>query len=239
MEIAKFQQSGLPANPDELLGGLENVNQSLKAASGGLPFLRLLTDGVFVYGADNTEVQDGSNWAANPYTLQHGFACWDSDNSALLDEVMVAMNQPKPAVTDLPDLGFAWRPQVALQLQCLNGDDEGVTVLYKGTSLGLQNAVKELTAKIIGQIKSEEPFVPVLELMSDHYTHKKHGRTYTPALEIVEWISMDGQPAEEAEAPDDEPLEPVAGATKKKAAAKKAPKKKATTRRRRAAVAPE
>lgn len=196
--INKFAAGGLPMGPNDLLGGLENVNMSLKS-SGGSPFLRLLTDGIFVYGADNTEVEEGSNWAVNPYTIQHGFACWDSDKSVLLDEVMVPMSSTKPLLSDLPDLGHDWRPQVSVQLQCVSGEDEGVVVLYKGTSKGQSDAIKALTSAIISQIKNAEPFVPVVTLDSTHYSHKKHGRTYTPVIEVVAWSDMEGVVAEPAE----------------------------------------
>jgi len=250
----------LPANASELLGALENVNTSLKAA-GGLDFLRLLSDGMFVYGADNTEVEEGSIWAANPYTIQHGFACWEDKPKGqganqLLDEVMVAMNVPKPIVSELPDLGYPWAAQVSVQLQCLSGEDEGEVVLYKGTSLGLSNVIKELSGAIIGQLKSgeDELIVPCVTLESDHYDHKQYGRTYFPVLAIQHWTDMDGATASgeedgedpEPEAPENEiedespkkkpPVKAVAGdePAKKTAKAKKEPAP-ATRRRRRAA----
>lgn len=206
--LKKNTGGGLPANPSELLGALENVNRSIKS-SGGLPFLRLLTDGEFVFGQDNTEVEEGSLWAANPYTVQHGYACWDSDKSVLLDEIMLPMTEPKPLLSSLPDLGHDWKPQTSVQLQCLNGEDEGVVVLYKGTSKGLNDAIKALTGEIIAQIKSgEEAFVPVVTLESSHYTHKKHGRTYFPVIGVDHWVDMEGIAAEgeQPEEPEDEEL---------------------------------
>ena len=38
-------------------------------AGGGKPLLRLLRDGIWVYGQENIEVQEGSHWAVNPMQL--------------------------------------------------------------------------------------------------------------------------------------------------------------------------
>ena len=35
----------------------------------------------------------------------------------------------------------------------------------------------------------------------DHYAHKSYGKIYTPVFEVIEWISMDGEPEVAAEAP--------------------------------------
>jgi hypothetical protein len=39
--------------------------------------------------------------------------------------------------------------------------------------------------------------VPIVRLKKDHYAHKSYGKIYTPVFEIVEWVGMDGAPAEE------------------------------------------
>ena len=188
---------GVPANPEDLLGGLQNIKKSLK--SGNMPYLRLLKDGVFVYGSENSEVEPGSLWALNPYSLMHGFACWNSDENTLIDEVMVPMNEQLPLLSSLPDTGHDWRRQASATLQCVSGEDQGLSVEYKGTSKGLSDAVTNIAGAIIEQVKAGEPFVPVVALESDHYMHKKWGRTYTPALNIDHWVDMDGLEAVETE----------------------------------------
>ena len=54
----------------------------------------------------------------------HGFACWG--DGELLDERMVPFTQEPPARGELPDLGWEWNQQVAMQLQCISGEDDGV-----------------------------------------------------------------------------------------------------------------
>jgi hypothetical protein len=43
--------------------------------------------------------------------------------------------------------------------------------------------------------------VAVVRLRKDHYAHKSYGKIYTPVFEVIEWISMDGEPEPVVEAP--------------------------------------
>lgn len=206
-DLVKFA-GGLPANPEDLEAGLKNVAQSIQGSSGGVPFLRLLKSGVYAYGAENIEPEEGSEWAINPYSLMHGFACWG--DGELLDERMVPFTQAPPNRAELPDYGHEWDQQVAMHMQCMNGEDEGTTVLYKGTSTGLRNAVKELINQLIVQLQKDKTHcVPVVELEVDSYVHKKYGEIFTPQLNIVRWISIEGADAAageiEDQSDDDEP----------------------------------
>lgn len=206
-ELVKFGGSALPANPQDLVKGLQNVNQSLQGSSGGMPFLRLLKSGVFAYGAENIEPEQNSAWAINPYSLHHGFACWG--DGELLDERMVPFNQQPPLRGELPDYGHEWNQQVSMLLQCMDGEDTGTTVLYKGTSTGLRNAVKKLIDEIIAQAQVDQAhIVPVVELECDSYNHKKYGEIFFPVLDVTQWISIDdGAAAEAAAAADPEAVE--------------------------------
>ena len=182
--------AGLPVKPEDLLNGLQNVSTSLSTTNTGTPLLRLLKSGVFVYGPENIELQTASEWAINPHSLQHGFACWA--DSELLGEVMVPFNQPLPLRSELADYGADWKQQVAIQLQCLTGDDKGTTILYKGTSVGLCNAVKEMVHQLLEQLAHDKVnYVPVARMEVDSYTHKKWGEVFVPVIDIVRWISMD------------------------------------------------
>lgn len=201
-EVAKFTGGGLPANPEDLETGLKNVQQSIQASTGGVPFLRLSRAGFFIYGAENTEVEEGSEWAINPYSIMHGFACWAPGE--LLDERMVPFTEPPPNKAELPDLGQSWDQQIAMVMQCMNGEDEGTLVLYKGTSTGLRNASKELIGALIAQLqKDKQNIVPVVELEADSYKHKEYGQIFYPILTIKSWMNMEGV-AEASPAPDDD-----------------------------------
>lgn len=195
--IIKFGD-GLPvaqATTEDLVKGLQNVGQTIQGSSGGMPFLRLLKSGLFAYGAEKIEPEQGSQWAINPYSLQHGFACWG--DGELLDERMVPFNQTPPVKGELPDYGQTWDQQVSMQLQCMSGEDTGTTVLYKGTSTGLRNATKKLIDEIISQAQLDAShIVPVVELEVDSYEHKKYGEIFVPILDVLEWLNInDGQAA--------------------------------------------
>jgi hypothetical protein len=198
-DIVKFGGSNLPTNPADLLQGLQHISAGLTGRSGGMPILRLLKHGVFAYGQEDIEPQEGSEWAINPHSIHHGFACWG--DGELLGEAMVPLNQPPPNASDLQDYGEPWSPQISFQLQCLNGEDTGVTVLYKGTSIGFRNAAKSIIDQIVLQVQHEPAkYVPVISLELGHYHHKKHGKTFFPVLDVVRWISIDGDKGDDGKA---------------------------------------
>lgn len=194
--LVKFPGGGLPASTDDLAKGLQNVSSNMGPNVGGTPFLRLGKDGIWIYGQEDIEVEEGSLWAINPYSMQHGWAAWG--DGELLGEVMVPMTQTPPPRNELQDFGVDWRTQLGLILQCVSGDDTGQTVYYKSTSLGMQNAVRELNNDIMAQLQKDKVnIVPVVTLESDSYKHKDWGRVYTPVLEIDHWVSMEsGETAE-------------------------------------------
>ena len=196
-EVAPFA-GGVPANPEDLESGLQNVQSTLRGSAGGLPFFRLMKSGVYVYGAEDIEMEQGSHWAINPYSLMHGFACWGQGE--MLDEQMVPFNQPPPNKASLPDLGFPWEQQVAMQIMCLDGEDAGETALYKGTSTGLRNATKELINQLIAQLQSDKVnIVPVVRFESEWYKHKEYGQIYYPVFDLTQFIPMDDPTLQAAE----------------------------------------
>lgn len=217
-ELVKFA-GGIPVNPEDLEKGLQNVQSSIQGGSGGMPFLRLLKAGFFVYGAENIEVEPGSEWGINPYSIMHGFACWGTGE--LLDERMVPFTLPPPIKGELPELGQPWQQQVAMHLQCVSGEDTGMSVLYKGTSTGLRNASKELINQMLTQLQTDKVhIVPVVELEVDSYQHKDYGQIFIPILTVKSWTSMEGAEAASeitaesaaAPAPDGEATEPETAA---------------------------
>lgn len=198
--VVKFT-GGVPATSDDLIKSLQNVQSTMVTSTGGLPFFRLLKTGHYAYGVENLEPEEDSEWAIHPASLMHGYACWG--DGELLDERMVPANQAKPARSELPEYGQPWSDQVALMLQCLNGEDTGVQVLYKGTSLGLRNAVKDLIGKMITQIKADpDNVVPVIELEVDSYQHKSYGEIFTPQFNLLRWISWAGESADTSDESD-------------------------------------
>ena len=56
----------------------------------------------------------------------------------------MSVSQPMPDVTELPDTGFEWQEQWAVNMKCINGADAGTEVVYKPTTVGGVQAVAEL-----------------------------------------------------------------------------------------------
>jgi hypothetical protein len=116
---------------------------------------------------------------------------------------MVSMGeQPMPTLDDVgPAPGQPWQEQRACQMQCVAGDDDGETVAYKGTALGLLDAFDSFVPLIASRMTAGEDFVPVVQLGRTSYQHKNKswGRIYKPVLTIVRWVGMDNASSEEPE----------------------------------------
>lgn len=209
---------------------LQNVQTSI-VSIGGDYLMRMLKDGVWVYGAENIEVEKNSEWAVNPLSVMHGWVAWTDykkKKNEILAEVMVPCSQPLPAYDSLREVKddqgevCEYSQQIAFQLQCLTGEDTGEQVRYKATSLGGMNASKELLGAIVEQLdKDMENPVPVIVLGSDSYNHKTYGKTYVPVFEIVDWVPLDAaikppmeDPKEEPDADVKQPETQAAGASR-------------------------
>ena len=199
--IVKFNTAGLPA-----VSTLSTALRALETVGGpsGVTILKMDKTGHWVFGADQTEVQDDATWAVNPFSFVHGFIAWG--NGEVLGEKMVPVSQPLPELDAAPpNATKGWEPQIGMSLKCLAGEDAGLEARFSATSVGGRRAVQTLAVAIAAQVEKDQTKpVPVVKLKKDHYVHKQYGRIYTPIFEVVEWVSMDGEGAEEpaaAEAP--------------------------------------
>ena len=166
----------------------------------GTAILKMDRTGHWVFGADQTEVEEGSKWAVNPFSFVHGWIAWGVGE--VLGEMMTSVSNPMPEETEAPrgaDKG--WEKQVGFSLQCISGADKGLSVRYVATSVGGKKGVAAIAAALAAQVEKDQTKpVPVVLLKEEHYQHKSYGRIYTPVFEVQEWISLDG-PTEEAPAP--------------------------------------
>ena len=196
MNEVATQQGGAVAAFGQLKAGLSNVKATLPTP-GNIPIMRMGRDGYWIYGPDNIEDDEGAEWAFSPMSLQHGFVCFDSDNSAgngkFLGEVLVSMFEPLPDKSKLQQTGFPWQDCINIAMHCVSGTDKGTDAVYKPSSYGGLQAARELIDAIIARVDAgEKAIVPVCVLESDHYQHKTWGKTYTPVLRIVRWVDMEG-----------------------------------------------
>lgn len=212
--ITAFAKAGLPA-VTSLSTALRNIEVDVGPA--GTAILKMDKTGHWVFGADQTEAEEGSKWAVNPFSFVHGFIAWG--DGEVLGEKMVSVSQPLPELEPAPPQSKkGWETQVGMSLKCISGEDAGLEARYSTTSVGGKRAVQTLAAAIAAQVeKDQSKPVPVVQLKKEHYQHKSYGRIYTPVFEIVEWVSMDGEATSEPEGGDDTPP-PAASARRRRAA---------------------
>jgi hypothetical protein len=192
-----FALANLPS-VSTLTTALRTLEQDVGAA--GTAIIKMDKTGHWVYGADQTEVDDESTWAVNPFSFVHGFIAWG--DGEVLGEKMVSVTQPLPELESAPpNAKKGWEQQVGMMIKCVTGEDKGLEARYTVTSVGGKRAIQALGVAIAEQIeKDQSKPVPVVKLKKDHYQHKSYGRIYTPVFEILEWVSMDGETEAEPEA---------------------------------------
>lgn len=196
--LVTFSQANLPS-----VASLSTALRALEKDVGpGIVILKMDKTGHWVFGADQTEIEDGSTWAVNPFSFVHGYIAWG--DGEVLGEKMVPVTQPLPELDAAPPSAKkGWESQVGMSLKCLTGDDQGMEARYTTTSVGGKRSVQTLAVAIAAQVeKDQSKPVPVVRLKKDHYTHKSYGKIFTPVFEIVEWASMDGK-TEEVDAPEE------------------------------------
>ena len=203
--IVKFSKAGLPA-VTSLTTALRQMENEVAAV--GTAILKMDKTGHWVFGADQTEVEDDSLWAVNPFSFVHGYIAWG--DGEVLGESMVSVSEPLPEPPAAPPQARkGWEKQVGLSLKCISGEDTGLEVRYTTTSVGGKRGVQTLAVAIAEQVdKDQAKPVAIVRLGKEHYQHKSYGRIYTPAFEVVKWVGMDGKAEVEAEAPEAE--EPAA-----------------------------
>jgi len=187
------------------LPAVSSLSQSLRkleplVGTSGMVILKMDKTGHWVFGADQTEIEDGSKWAVNPFSFVHGYIAWGVGE--VLGEKMTSVSNPLPEV-DEPPRGAekGWEKQVGFSLQCISGADKGTVARYTATSVGGKKGVTALAAELAAQVEKDQTKpVPVVLLKKEHYQHKSYGRIYTPVFAVQEWISLDG-PTDEAAAP--------------------------------------
>ena len=201
MQLTTFSSANLPA-VSTLSTALRALEKDVGPA--GTVILKMDKTGHWVFGADQTEVEEDSIWAVNPFSFIHGFIAWG--DGEVLGEKMVGVSEPLPD-QDIapPGAKRGWETQIGMSLKCTGGEDKDMEARFTTTSVGGKKAVQALGVAIATQVeKDQSKPVPLVRLKKDHYVHKSYGRIYTPVFEIVEWVGLDGaaeEAAPEAEAP--------------------------------------
>ena len=186
--LAIFSGANLPVT-----AVAESLKKLEQATPSTMVILKMDKTGHWVFGADQTEVEEGSTWAVNPFSFVHGYIAWG--DGEVLAEKMVPVSDPLPEVDPAPPQAKrGWELQIGMGLKCLSGEDEGLEVRYCVTSVGGKRAVQKLALDIAAQVETDQSKpVPTVKLKKDHYTHKSYGRIFTPVFDIVNWLGLDGK----------------------------------------------
>ena len=199
--LTTFAGANLPAVAT-LSTALRAINTDVGNVGAGVAILKMDKTGHWVFGADQTEVEEGSIWAVNPFSFVHGYIAWG--DGEVLGEKMVSVSQPLPELDVAPpNAKKGWEVQVGLSVKCISGGDKGTEARFTTTSDGGKRAVQARAGALADQVEKEQDKpVAIVTLKKEHYQHKSYGRIYTPVFEVKEWISMDAEPtAVEEEAP--------------------------------------
>jgi hypothetical protein len=202
-DLVKFGGSNLPS-VQSLSSALRSVAADVGAGAGGMVILKMDKTGHWVFGADQTEVEDDSVWAVNPFSFVHGYICWGEGE--VLGEKMVGVAEPLPELEPAPAASKrGWEMQVGMTLACTNGEDEGMQARYSATSVGGKKAVQALAVAIAEQVdKDQDHPVPLVRLKKEHYQHKSYGRIFTPVFDVQKWVGLDAEAAVADEDVEDE-----------------------------------
>ena len=113
------------------------------------------------------------------------------------------ISQPLPDVTELPDKGFPWQQEMAVNLKCISGLDAGTEVAFKTNTEGGKGEVIRLIEAVRDRLGGQHDgkVSPIVRLEKDSYQHGQFGKVWTPVLTIVEWMSPDGPAPAPAPAP--------------------------------------
>jgi hypothetical protein len=197
-----FANVRLPAVAD-LATSLSKLTEEVGGA-GGTVILKMDKTGCWIFGADQTEVEDGSTWAVNPYSFVHGHIAWGGDKTpakgTVLGEVLASLFDPLPETGPSPQHATnGWQLQLGCSLKCVSGEDVGMEARCAFTSTGGKKALAKL-AEDIGERakKGLLDVVPIVELKKDSYQHKAYGKVIVPLFDVKSWMGMEGPAAEPA-----------------------------------------
>ncbi|MEN6303248.1 MAG: hypothetical protein ABFD96_11020, partial [Armatimonadia bacterium] len=149
--IVKFGNANLPAAAD-LVKSLQSLDRSVPDV--GTAIIKMDRFGSWVFGADQTEVEDGSEWAVNPFSFTHGYIAWGEGE--VLGEIMKSVTEPLPELPPAPpNAKKGWESQLGMRMQCVKGADVGLEVKYSTTSVGGRRAVQQIALAVAGQIQKD------------------------------------------------------------------------------------
>jgi hypothetical protein len=149
--------------------------------------------GIWAFGQRRTVPEPNSLWAVNPASFMWGFVCW-GDANKILGEKLVSISEPLPDATKLPDKGFPWQQEMAVNLKCVSGTDAGTEVVFKTNTEGGKGEIIRLIEAVRDRLdgQHEGKVSPIVRLENSFYSHQQYGKTWVPVLTVADWMLLDG-----------------------------------------------
>jgi hypothetical protein len=211
--VVNRASAGALAAAQALKANLTNVANTLPSGTKG--YVKFGKDGSWSFGVDNVELKPGTEVAINPLSIKSGYSSWTDyepklkKKNELVGEFLVPLGAPLPPKHTMKDTGWDWRDLRVIEMKVLNGPHKDKELIFSTTSDGGLRAIKAILDQVIIQLDEDPDYiVPVVTLGSSSYEHKQWGKTYTPVMDVIDFMSMDGEAAEpEPEAEPEVPAE--------------------------------
>lgn len=170
--------------------------QTLKGGGSGKAFLKFSgDDGDYTYGAENVELEIGSQLVMNPTSFRRGWVIW-KDNK-VVHEIMHNMEQgPPPAEGALPNhWGVYAKGEGPVQQQTIEfstTEEPYVEMIFQANNVSKRNALGTVLKEWGESYKLHPKKWPVIEIGNHEFDAKVEGRKIkkmAPVFKIIAWIS--------------------------------------------------
>ncbi len=171
------------------------------ASASGTPFLKF-DRGKFKYGLDDDELPLATRLVPNMAEVMIGWLKWS--NGKVVDDAMIRLAEGyKPAARenlgdtdtslwDTDDAGKALDPWTFTNTVPLKQPGPGAEFIFTTSSKGGISAVGKLcTAYGNGRLANEGK-MPLVELGTSSYRHKRYGEVHVPVFRVVGWFDVTG-----------------------------------------------
>lgn len=198
-QLTTSNGNALATSTDDYYAALAAEAQSYRGGGGGALFLKFNgNDGYYSYGADDTDLEVGTQVALDPKTLKRGWICWK--DGKVQEEIMFSLLEGQPPQKHLlPDYGpygvdDGWSEQKTIEFTGIDG--EPLKLLFQANNKSKMNALEALMKDFARQFKNHIGEFPVIELGANEFeTKPKDGsrkvRKHAPKFQIKGWITED------------------------------------------------
>ena len=185
-------------------------------ASDATPFLKFVK-GDFRFGADNEPLALGTRLVANMVELKAGYIKWKNGEPINEITVRIADGGPVPQREDLDaqdastwemdSNGVAIDPWGIINTLPFKSAETGEEYIFTTGSRGGIGAIGKLATAYGSHRQKHDGAMPVVQIGTSSYQHKKFGEVHYPVFRIVSWVSETDLIAGESDAKAEENLD--------------------------------